>query len=135
MKMQSLYFMKQILDNPETSAAGSKWTDDEEKALLKSIGENKPIEDIAKDHKRTSGGIKSRLRVIAVRMIETEERTIEDVCKVLRMTPEEVLDAQKRRKSPTKKEPTEQSNSKPETMLDVLKDIREILLRVENKLM
>ena len=125
--------IQKLKDQPETSAVGSKWTEDEEKLLIKSISEDKLIDDIAKEHKRTSGGIRSRLRVIAVRMIETEGKTIEEVSTILRMTPEEIEDAKNKRENMHKIK-TKTSTNKSETELDVLKDIREILLRMEAKL-
>ena len=125
--------IQKLKDQPETSAVGSKWTEDEEKLLIKSISEDKLIDDIAKEHKRTSGGIRSRLRVIAVRMIETEGKTIEEVSTILRMTPEEIEDAKTKRENMHKIK-TKTSTNKSETELDVLKDIREILLRMEAKL-
>jgi hypothetical protein len=115
--------IQKIKDNPETSSFGKKWTIEEEKQLITYINENKSIDDIAKEHKRTSGGIRSHIREIAVRMIRNDGKTIEEVCEILHVTPEEITDAQNRRK-----------DKKIETEMDILKDIREILIRLETKL-
>lgn len=112
----------QVKDQPETSCIGNKWTDDEDNMLILSISIGKSISDIAHEHKRTLGGIKSRLRVIAIRMIEKEGKNIEEVCTILRMNPIEIEDAKMRRdnsiqtkdKSPIRR---------IETEIDVLKDI------------
>lgn len=139
--------IQKLKDQPETSCVGNKWTDEDEYMLIKSISEAKLIDDIAREHKRTSGGIRSRLRLIAVRMIETEGKTIEDVCATLRMTSEDFrsvvrrlhhpnkIDVAKKRREKVAKNTTKLYIEKPETELDILKNIREILLRMEAKLL
>ena len=67
------------MDKPRTKRAvkpgqekgWARWTADEEKLLLREI-KDETLEDIAKGHQRTVGGIYSRLCVIAVRLIEEE---------------------------------------------------------------
>jgi hypothetical protein len=113
--------IQKLKDQLETANVGRKWTDYEEQLLIKSIREDKLIDDIAKEHKRTSGGIRSRLKVIAVRMIEIEGKTIEEVSNLLHMTPGEI----------NKLKNKTSNTNKRETVLAVLQDIREILLRVE----
>lgn len=90
-----------LRNNPETSRIGAKWTDEEEASLLELIKTSKDIKDIAKEHHRTVGGIKCRLRDIAIRMIENNEKSIEEVCTIVRMTTEEIYEAQKRRTAKT----------------------------------
>ena len=124
--------IKQLKEQPETAAAGTKWTAIEETQLIDSLSNGKDIDDIAKEHKRTVGGIKSRMKEIAVRMLDNNETSIEEVCKKLRLTSEEIEDAQKRRAAVSNKQHA--SNSKIETELDVLKDIRELLIRIEKKI-
>jgi hypothetical protein len=88
---------KQLRDKEETAAVGSKWTSQEEQEVLDSIQKGTDIDDIAKAQKRTPGGIRSRLMLMAVRMIETDGKSIEDVCATLRLQPEAVLQHQRRR--------------------------------------
>ena len=47
--------------NEETSRAGSKWLPDEDEKLVKEITDKKTFEEIALEHKRTIGGIRSRV--------------------------------------------------------------------------
>jgi hypothetical protein len=75
--------IKKLKEQPETAAAGNRWTPEEETQLIDALGNNKDVEDIAKDHKRTPGGIRSRMREIAVRMIETDGKSIEEVSDIL----------------------------------------------------
>jgi hypothetical protein len=50
-------------DKEYPASTGQKWTDDEEKLLLEELSKNMDIETIAQTHKRTIGGINSRLKV------------------------------------------------------------------------
>ena len=118
-----------LSEQPETAAAGKSWTLEEENQLIDSLSTGKEISDIANEHKRTMGGIKSRIRVIAFRMVETDGLTMEEVSAKLRLTPEEIKDALQRRRSRIA-----QPKTKPDTDIDILKDIRDILIRIEAKL-
>ena len=50
-------------------AKGKRWTEDEETRLLLEIKGGDTITDIARAHDRTYGGITSRLREIACKML------------------------------------------------------------------
>jgi len=112
---------------PETMSVGSKWTSDEESRLLESIANGKEIPEIAVEHKRTRGGIKSRLDLMAVRMIETDGKSIKEVSESLRMDDARIANAQKRFGFSA----NTQQKANSETELDILKEIRAILLRME----
>ena len=68
--------------NEETSRAGSKWFPDEDEKLVKEITDKKTIEEIALEHKRTIGGIRSRI-ISHILYKEYKEgiKTIEDLSK------------------------------------------------------
>lgn len=66
------------------------------KQLIDSRCNDKDIFVIAKEHKRTIGSIKSRMQKIAARMIENDEKSIEEVCTVLCMEKEDIERAQKK---------------------------------------
>jgi len=57
---------------------GLPWDDNEQKELLKSIAKGKIISDIAKEHDRTEGGIRARLRHIAVEYYN-KDYSIDDI--------------------------------------------------------
>jgi Ca2+-dependent lipid-binding protein len=130
--------MRKMQDVPETAAVGSMWTVTEEQQLMESLSGNKSIDDIAKEHKRTKGGIKSRIRFLAANMIGNG-KSIEDVCAMFRLAKDEVehiqekFAAKKEKTEHKKKEQTTKETEIDETHLDVLKDIRTILLRMEEK--
>ena len=67
--------------NPEVKYPenmGQKWTDEEEEELLQQIKENMDIENISIIHKRTIGGITSRLGEIAYKMY-LKKSNIDDI--------------------------------------------------------
>jgi hypothetical protein len=76
---------------------GKPWLDDEVLQLLQGVRKKKTIEEIAEEHKRTVGGIKSRLRQIATDY-HNEGRSIEQIEKFTGLTTEEITDAIERRK-------------------------------------
>lgn len=120
--MENLSVFKKIREEKETSCVGKKWTSQEETELLNSVTKNKKsFEDIAKEHKRTVNGIKCRLKKIAFDMIEKDGKTIEETANLLNLSVEEIIETRKNQKS------------MKETEMDVLKDIRNILIRLENK--
>jgi predicted site-specific integrase-resolvase len=127
---QSMQKMREI---PETASVGNMWTVKEEQQLIESLSGDKSIDDIAKEHKRTPGGIKSRINFMAVNMLEKKEKSIDDVCAIFRLAKHEL--EYRQAKFASKKEKAKQVNDTDETQIDVLKDIREILLRMEVKLL
>ncbi len=55
-------------DKKYPSNVGQKWTQDEESLLLNELDQNIDLKIIAENHKRTTGGIKSRCKCIAYKM-------------------------------------------------------------------
>jgi hypothetical protein len=53
--------MDNLRKNEETSRVGKKWTVEEDEELMKELNDKKSYEEIALNHKRTIGGIKSRV--------------------------------------------------------------------------
>ena len=58
---------------------GQPWSSDETAKLLKSIKDNQSLEDIAKDHQRTEGGITSYLRKMAYDYYKNDKKSIEEI--------------------------------------------------------
>lgn len=58
-------------NNPDKypSSLGEKWTPEEEEQLLIELSKNINFEEIANNHNRTVGGIKSRIKYIALNML------------------------------------------------------------------
>lgn len=53
--------VRDLRENEETSRAGKKWLPEEDAKLVQEITDKKTFEEIALEHKRTTGGIKSRV--------------------------------------------------------------------------
>ena len=100
--MSQAEYYKQLKSRPETALVGSKWSQEEEVKLLNELGIGIDIDAIAKEHKRTTGGIQSRMRQIAVRMIKSG-KYIDETCGSMRLTREEVEDALHRHDGKQKK--------------------------------
>lgn len=66
--------------NEETSRSGSKWSPDEVDKLVKEFTDKKTFEEIALEHKRTIGGIKSRIIThILYKEYKDGTKTIDDL--------------------------------------------------------
>lgn len=129
----SFYFkLKQLRENPETSLAGTKWTDDEEKCLLESIAdENKTIEEIAIEHKRTPGGIISRLKQVAVKMVINDGIDINEVSKSLRVSVDDINTSLNKR---NQSKLISQSFAQHNLEYSILEEIRDLLVKIEAKI-
>jgi hypothetical protein len=71
---------------------GCPWKDEELLQLLKEVKDRVSYEDMAKAHKRTVGGITSRLRQLAYDYY-TEEKSIDEIMAITGLSKEDVLDA------------------------------------------
>ena len=71
---------------------GKKWTDKEENTLLQELDINIDLEFIAKNHKRTIGGIRARQRTIAYKLY-VKNVSIEEIIKITRLDKETIMEA------------------------------------------
>ena len=66
--------------NEETSRIGKKWSNEEDEELMKELIDKKSYEEIALNHKRTIGGIKSRvICLILYLQYKDKSKTIEEL--------------------------------------------------------
>ena len=72
--------MDNLRKNEETSRVGKKWTVEEDEELMKELNDKKSYEEIALNHKRTIGGIKSRVicNILYLRY-KDKSKTIEEL--------------------------------------------------------
>ena len=70
---------------------GLKWSINEENELIDSLREEKTIEEIARIHKRTIGGIKSRINIIVYKLL-INGKSVEYINKNMNITKEEIED-------------------------------------------
>jgi hypothetical protein len=75
---------------------GKPWREPEVSTLLKEIKDGITIQEIAKSHKRTEGGIRSRLREIAYDKYK-DKMSINDIVELTRLSKDDVIDVINRR--------------------------------------
>jgi hypothetical protein len=84
--------------NPEKYAnLGKSWKDDEVAQLLGEVQKKLSLDQISEIHKRSVGGIRSRLREIAADYYFNDERPIDEIKRYTGLTVEDISDAISRR--------------------------------------
>jgi hypothetical protein len=135
-------YIKNLQQNPKTSAVGSKWTREEEQKMLDSINKGLSFENIALEHKRTINGILYKINEISVRFLE-EGFPIEEVAMKVNLSPDKIeiakvkIEAKQEMrefyKNKSKKDKEEfEKNIKKNEMHDIIKRL-ERLERLENR--
>ena len=125
-------------ENEETSRAGLKWDDDEDKKLLLMNKNGDSYADIAKALKRTEGSIKTRLIVDAINKMENDNSSIEEVATDFSLTVQDIsayIDnkAMKDERRRQKKEDFKQKKNKKQSEVTVY-DVYSLLLNINKKL-
>lgn len=82
--------MKKLRENPDTSRAGLKWDDSEDENVLNKLKSGMSVDDIARNLKRTSNSIKTRIVMNAVKQIDEENKDKNKVMKELKVTEEDI---------------------------------------------
>ena len=84
--------IKMASNNPEKYPArmGQAWSDEEVSKLLAAIQKKTPIEEIAKNHERTVGGINSHRRQLAYEYYTYDKRSMEEISKFTGLTHDEI---------------------------------------------
>ena len=70
-----------LRENPDTSRAGMSWTKEEEAKLMEHVTSKMDMQNIAKIHMRTITGVKSRIMLNALKMMETNNMSLNDISK------------------------------------------------------
>jgi hypothetical protein len=110
---------------------GKAWKQDEISQLLSEIKEKKSTKEIATAHKRTEGGVTSRLRSLAAEYHITHSKPINEIMILTGLSKEDVIDAiaKKEYKDDIKKNnikkdsPKKNEGSELEEILKLLKTI------------
>ena len=112
---------------------GKPWKQDEIDQLLQEVKENKDFVDIAELHKRTSGSIRSRLRLIAAELHLDQKKTIQECIQITGLSMTSVIDAIDKRefndrikakKVETKEKAKEAAISVPQKPIDSVNGLR-----------
>lgn len=134
--------MEKSTQNNMPERHGKKWEKDEEDFILARIKQGAIPMVIAKEVKRTTGGIVSHLRQMACNWVDSG-KPIEDVSVLTGLPVSDIQDAMSRRelaKQMKELSPKRESSIRPfflskseETELDVLRDIRSLLQQLVSK--
>ena len=82
---------------PGLENMGKAWKDEELLQLLKEVQDKMPQPDIAKAHKRTVGGIVSRLRSLASDYYINDSKPINEIMVITGLPKDDIIDAINRR--------------------------------------
>lgn len=138
------------IDNPYPSNVGKPWEDDEIVQLLKEVQRKLTIDEIAIIHKRTFGGIRSRLRELAADYHFNDGRPIEQIIKFTGLSESDIKDAIEKRttklkyleerqkqkeEGQIKREEIIRQHSPPNSAKDIQSQILDTLLDIKNLLL
>lgn len=124
---------------------GKPWKDEELIQLLKEIKMKIPTQEIAKTHKRTNGGIVSRLRSLAADYYCNDDMPVEQIMVITGLDKDHVIDAiEKREYQNTVKEKKAQmkpvkavkvpvAQEAPKSEITDLKEILALLKSIDKK--
>jgi hypothetical protein len=116
--------LTELRNNPETEKAGLKWLKEEDDKLLNEVNNKLSISDIAKIHKRTETSIKKRIMQHTINLINTEDITIENACIKMNLNIDEFKKF---------KEKLESKKTTNDAYMDILKEIRDLLIVISKK--
>jgi len=105
--------IQKLRENPETSNAGKKWTEEEVNELLYEI-KSKSFSEVASIHKRTEGSIKSKLLSIALSLIN-KKMLIDEISNIVKLSSESIVEYANKhsdKKTKTKTDSEEQNMNK-----------------------
>jgi hypothetical protein len=87
-------YTKMARENPDKYPArmGQPWTSDEVSKLLAFIVNNKSVEDIAKEHQRTEGGITAQIRKMAYDYYKNDKKSIEEIRTLTGLSDSQIID-------------------------------------------
>lgn len=115
---------------------GKAWSLEEELRVLESVQRKKDIKTIALEHERTAGGIRGRLRKIAVEDYLTQTHSLDEITTKTGLTSDEIMDAVGRhtRKMEIRQHRAERLDSPPTNILEALVQINDTLKLILTKL-
>lgn len=113
---------------------GKAWKQDEINELLNEIKEKKTISEISKNHKRSEGGITSRLKYIAANYFIDESKTIPEIVILTGLSKDSIIDAINKREysDDRKKKRKESKPAKPLKVVSETLELQEILILLKS---
>lgn len=125
------YYGKPVPEGCENM--GKPWKSEEQEQLLKGIQDKIQMEDIAKAHKRTIGGIRSRLREIAANYYLKESKPINEICVLTGLSKDDVIDGINRREHRDELKANKKPKANPKSESSELQEILVLLKTIEKR--
>ena len=107
-------------------AVGKSWSPEEESKLIAEVRDGRGFKDIALEHGRTPGAIRSRLAKIAASMVD-DGKSVHEASSALRVDPGFVENAVKYAKAMHVALARRQVKNNTSDEIDLLKDIRDLV--------
>ena len=129
--IKSIKMLREQRQNPETCRVGLKWDQDDIDKLLDMVKDKTTIEEMARVLQRTSGSIKTRLVVLAIKQMEEDNLTMEDAANKFNLDSVDISDYNTK-----KAEREEKRNNKSPKKSKVVTNnqIYELLLKIQTKM-
>ena len=116
------------------SRLGAPWTDEERIKLLNFIKKNESIDNIAKSHERTKGGITAQLKQLATDYYCNDNKSIPEIQIITGLTKESIIDAIEKREWKNKqkesitnqKEEIKQKEKNEQTIVPIEEYLKEV---------
>lgn len=123
--------LREQRQNPETCRVGLKWEQDDIDKLLDMVKDKTAIEEMARVLQRTSGSIKTRLVLLAIKQMEEDNLTMEDAASKFNLDSVDISDYNTK-----KAEREEKRNNKSPKKSKVVTNnqIYELLLKIQTKM-
>lgn len=137
--------MKTYMDKAGLENMGKAWKDEELIQLLKEVKMKIPTNEIAKAHKRTNGGIVSRLRSLAADYYCNDDMPVEQIMVITGLDKDHVIDAIEKREyqdqvkekkaqmKPVKAVKAPVAQETPKSEITDLKEILTLLKSIDKK--
>tara|TARA_Y100000389_G_scaffold50722_1_gene46413 strand:- start:2403 stop:2807 length:405 start_codon:yes stop_codon:yes gene_type:complete len=122
--------MRELRKNPETSRAGLKWDDDEDDKMIAKLKDGVTFDDIAKELHRTSGSIKTRVIMNAIKRIDEDGDDPKTIATDYKITLAEIKEF--REKKIQRDEKIQNYNNKNNN--PTIKDLYNLMLEINNNL-
>jgi hypothetical protein len=123
--------LKDQRQTPETSRVGLKWDQDDIDKLLNMVKDKTSIEEMANVLQRTSGSVKTRLVLFALKKMQTDNLTIEDAASMYNIGSEDISDYNTKK---AEREEKRNNKSPKKSKIVTNNQIYELLLKIHTKM-
>lgn len=114
-------------NNPQLVRAGLKWTEQEDKELMYRLTTGMKIEEIASSHKRSLTGVKCRIMLNGLKMMNLKNMTIEEVSKFIMIPVEELKKFKEEKEQKSKINKNDDKSNVSNKNTEILTEIRDLL--------